>query len=95
MNRFDEEEGNNWWLKKLTKAPPKQKNQKVGRNRSDLFCLLKYCVKCDRLWEVSGRSGGRTYVEYFDRADLSFYGFVNDRKKYKICMKCKQEELDD
>tara|TARA_Y100000593_G_scaffold92699_1_gene185147 strand:+ start:638 stop:937 length:300 start_codon:yes stop_codon:yes gene_type:complete len=97
MNQFDEEEGHDWWYKKLT-APvqDRRKRKKSGINASDYICgSLYYCKKCDRLWEKAGSSGGaypKHYIDYFTRQDLSFYGFMNNDEKKKICIRCEIEK---
>ena len=70
MSQFDEEEGFDWWYKKLTAiTSDKRKNKKSGVNAPDQICgSLYYCKKCDRLWEKAGSSGGaypKFYIEYF------------------------------
>ena len=82
---FDEDEGNDWWFRKLNAIQP-SKNKKINDP-----CNLTYCKKCDRLHERAGSSGGKypkDYEVYFKRGDLSFYGFIDDKSKYKICKEC-------
>ena len=90
MSQFDEEEGFDWWYKRLTAiSQDKRKNKKSGVNALDHVCAsLFYCNKCDMLWEKTGASGSKYYYEYFTRKDLSFYGFKDDIKKHKICIRC-------
>ena len=97
MSQFDEEEGYDWWFKKLI-APvqDRRKNKKSGVNAPDHICgSLYYCERCDKLWEKTGSSGGaypKSYVEYFTRKDLSFYGFKDNNEKHKICVRCDEEK---
>ena len=94
--KFDEEEGNDWWLKKLTIYNSGRQSRKCGINAHDEICAsLFYCKKCDKLWEKTGNTGGiggkykKTFYSHYTRKDMPFYGFINNKEKQKICVNCK------
>lgn len=66
---------------------PTQKRKKAGRKTNSLGAdyYLRYCTKCNYVWETNTRAGGNSkYKIIIYHEDFPTFG-----KKRELCKKCK------
>lgn len=95
MSQYEEDEYNWWYVKLINNYRKKSETRRTGINSRDIICSsLYYCKVCDQLYTKTGYSGSKkeNYYEYYTRKDLSFYGFINNEEKRKVCERCNEEK---